>query len=250
MSDPIGLVPAAGRATRLGPQPCSKEVFPIGVAVEQGRSRPKAVCEYLLERFAAAGAREAVVVLRHGKWDIPQHLASVSTGLDLAYVVAGDTPGPPYTIDRAYPFVRGRTVLFGFPDIVFEPVEAYRPLVERLGARGVDAVLGGFPAHRPEALDMIDVDPCGRVRSLVIQPRTTDLRLTWICAVWSASFTELLHRHVAALPQTETSIGHVVRAALDAGLRIEAVAFEHGRYLDIGTPEDLRRAGRWLGEPG
>ena len=34
---PVGLVPAAGRASRLGALPCSKEVFPV--AFEAGRAR-------------------------------------------------------------------------------------------------------------------------------------------------------------------------------------------------------------------
>jgi glucose-1-phosphate thymidylyltransferase len=243
----IGLVPAAGRATRLGPLPCSKEILPVGVRVEAGERRPKVAAQYLLDRFCAAGASQALIVLRQGKWDIPAYFAAVDPGLDLAWVVTDDTPGPPYTLDRAYPFVRQATVLFGFPDIVFEPADAYRALLARL-AQGAEVVLGAFPAHRPQALDMIDVDAAGRVRELVLQPAATGLRLTWMCAVWSAAFTEFLHRHTAATPDTETSVGHVLRAALAAGRRIDAVVFEDGRYVDIGTPQDLERAQRWLAE--
>ncbi len=43
----IGLIPAAGQATRLAPLPCSKELYPIGL--ERGGARPKVVCEYLLD---------------------------------------------------------------------------------------------------------------------------------------------------------------------------------------------------------
>jgi glucose-1-phosphate thymidylyltransferase len=34
----------------------------------------------------------------------------------------------------------------------------------------------------------------------------------------------------------------VIQAAIQHGLSVEAEVFEAGRYLDIGTPEDLMRA--------
>jgi glucose-1-phosphate thymidylyltransferase len=34
----------------------------------------------------------------------------------------------------------------------------------------------------------------------------------------------------------------VIQAAIDHGLVVEAESFDDGRYLDIGTPEDLVRA--------
>ena len=48
-----GLVPAAGVAKRLQPFPCSKEVYPVGFAVDAntGMPRPKVAAHYLLEKF-------------------------------------------------------------------------------------------------------------------------------------------------------------------------------------------------------
>ena len=43
-------------------------------------------------------------------------------------------------------------------------------------------------------------------------------------------------------PYTELPIGDVIHQAIEAGLRVEAEPFEQGSYLDIGTPENLRRA--------
>ncbi|MGH8730039.1 MAG: hypothetical protein ACREV9_18180, partial [Burkholderiales bacterium] len=55
----IGVIPAAGRALRLQPLPCSKELFPVGM--EDGR--PKVVCHYLLEKMRAAGIAKACIVI-------------------------------------------------------------------------------------------------------------------------------------------------------------------------------------------
>ena len=42
----------------------------------------------------------------------------------------------------------------------------------------------------------------------------------------------------------ELSAGHAIKAALHAGLRVEALPVDEEPYLDIGTPEDLAKAVR------
>jgi glucose-1-phosphate thymidylyltransferase len=74
-SEIIGLIPAAGQATRIAPLPCSKELYPIGFRTVPGSDglRPKAVSHYLLEKMQIAGVRKAYFILRQGKWDIPAY---------------------------------------------------------------------------------------------------------------------------------------------------------------------------------
>ena len=57
MMNVVGLIPAAGRAERLGPLPCSKELLPIGFRETPRGPAPKVAGHYLLERFRAAGVR-------------------------------------------------------------------------------------------------------------------------------------------------------------------------------------------------
>ena len=60
----VGIVPAAGRATRIAPLPCSKELYPIGFITnddDQG-VRPKPVGQFLLEHFRRAGARRVFMI--------------------------------------------------------------------------------------------------------------------------------------------------------------------------------------------
>src|SRR6187200_975011 len=100
----VGVVPAAGRARRISPMPCSKEIFPIGFRTdEHGQVRTQVVSHHLLAKFARAGATRGYVVLRDGKWDIPAYFGDGHlVGLDLAYVVIPGSLGPPDTVDRAY----------------------------------------------------------------------------------------------------------------------------------------------------
>jgi glucose-1-phosphate thymidylyltransferase len=250
--DIIGLIPAGGQATRIAPLPCSKEVYPIGFRpADDGRGvRPKVVCHYLLEKMRVAGITKAYVILRGGKWDIPAYLRDGAlVDMHLAYLMLGVPFGVPYTLDQAYPFVQDALVALGFPDVLFQPDDAFVQLLARQAAGGADVVLGLFPADRPEKVDMVNLDDAGRVRQIVIKPRQTRLCYSWTIAVWTPAFTRFMHEYLAvaqgsAAGRPELFVGDVVQAAIHDGLRVEAVQVSGEPFVDIGTPEDLVRAVR------
>jgi glucose-1-phosphate thymidylyltransferase len=249
----VGLVPAAGRATRLGVLPCSKEIYPLGFTTPPHRGgRVRVACDDLLTAMARAGAERAFVVLRSGKWDIPAFLGA-GGGMHprLAYVPLPDSPSTLHTVDAALPFVGDAQVLFGFPDIPFTPLDAFARLLARQDASGDDVVLGLFPAPRPHKVDMVEVDPVsGAVRALVIKPARTALRHAWILALWGRAFSAFVHDDVRAAgagrdggaAAGERFVGHALQAALEAGLRIGGVTLDDGRFRDIGTPDELPAA--------
>ena len=256
----VALVPAAGSAKRIAPLPCSKELFPIGFQRDDTAAEPQAkvVSQYLLEKFRIAGITRAFLIVRNGKWDIPAYYGDgAMVGIDLAYLVVGETRGPPDTLDGAYPFVRERTIAFGFPDMLFGPDDVFSQLLRRLEETSADVVLGLYPAHNCRLMDMVDVADDGVVRSIVLKPERTELRYAWICAVWAPVFTEYIHNFVAnerkATDRRQTAyaavdsqgdlpLGMVIKAAFDSGLRIWGVTFPEESYIDIGTPADLFRA--------
>jgi glucose-1-phosphate thymidylyltransferase len=247
----VGLVPAAGRADRLGKLPCSKEILPLGFqAGTDGTLRPKPVCQYLLESFQQAGIERVFLLLRQGKWDVPALLGSGDDlGLHLAYLALEPTASVPATLDRAFPFVAEARIALGFPDILFTPTGAYGELLRHQETSGADVVLGLFPTRQSWKSDMVELDPAGRVRRLVIKEPDAGLAYTWSIAVWGPVFSRFLHDFVAgeaaAAPAARTRelyVGDVLQAAIDAGLRVEAVTFPGGSYRDVGTPEDLQLA--------
>ena len=255
----IGLVPAAGRADRLGALPCSKEIFPLGFHVDAaGTQRPRPVCGRLLSSFALAGVSRAFVLLRTGKWDIPALLGDgAAFGPPLAYLCLEPTASVPETLDRAYPFVSGATVALGFPDIVVEPADAYRPLLRRLRRTRAAVVLGLFPTAQSWKADMVETDDSSRIRRIVIKQPRTSLRFTWSIAVWGPEFSRYLHEFVAsgraagAGPDggQETYVGDVIQAAIDDGMEVIGERFDGGSFLDVGTPEDLLRAAARFAPP-
>jgi glucose-1-phosphate thymidylyltransferase len=91
----IGLIPACGQGSRLGPLPCSKEIYLIGFnQVKEGR--PKVICSYLLEKMCLTGIKKANIVLRVSKWDIPAYLRDgKGLGIDIAYLALDAPCGVP-----------------------------------------------------------------------------------------------------------------------------------------------------------
>jgi len=251
----IGLLPAGGQATRIAPLPCSKELYPVGFRrVDEDHSlRPKVVCHYLLEQMRLAGINKAYVVLREGKWDIPTYLGDgTMLGMHLAYLMMRLPFGAPYTLDQAFPFVQDALVALGFPDIMFQPDDAFVQLLAQQAATKADVVLGLFPTDQPHAADMVEWDDSGQVRRIVIKPAQTDLRYAWIIAVWTPAFTHFMHAYLVAIQKgaqdkasngkpkpRELFVGHVIQAAIEAGLRVEKLLFPDGSYRDIGTPDNL-----------
>jgi glucose-1-phosphate thymidylyltransferase len=242
----VGIVPAAGRATRISPLPCSKEILPVGVRhVERGGrvvEQPKVACHYLLERMHAAGAAHAYIVLGDGKWDIPAYFGDgAMLDMELAYLTIRSSPSTPDTVDRAFSFVNDRIVLFGFPDLLFTPENAFVRLLERQADTGAAVVLGLFRARAPETLDMVGTDAAGQVVEILIKPARTRLTDAWIIAVWTPEFTRFLHEYLPTAPPSdrERFLGDVFQAALDAGLQLNSVNFPAGAYRDIGNPEEL-----------
>jgi glucose-1-phosphate thymidylyltransferase len=250
-TETVGLIPAAGSAQRIQPLPWSKELLPIGLEPKDrnGQSRVRVVMSHLLESMGDAGATNAFVVLRKGKWDIPNYFgAGMSFGLRMAYVITEVLDGVPFSVDQTYDLLKEKRILFGFPDILFQPRTAFVQLIQKQRSTGADVVLGVFPTAHSDKMDMVEITNRGRVTAIEVKPAQTGLTYTWILAVWTGRFFDFLHDTVSAssdIPgeasvNREIQMGHVIQMAITAGLNIDSVSFPDGACLDLGTQESLR----------
>lgn len=242
----VGLIPAAGLAKRVSPLPGSKELFPIGFQEIEAdghvQLRPKVVSQYLLDNMFRAGAQKVWIVLGRGKWDIMHYYGDgADFGGRIAYLLMDRLWGMPYTLDQAYPWLNRDTVLFGMPDTIFLPADAFAQMVARHREAGADVTLGVFPTDRPEKLCPVLMNESGRVLDMTDKPPHSDIRNTWGCACWSPRFTEFMHCFLVSLapPAKEVVLADVLRAAIRKGLLVQGVYFQDGEYIDVGTPEDL-----------
>jgi glucose-1-phosphate thymidylyltransferase len=246
----IGIVPAAGMGRRLFPYPNAKELFPIGYQEIEidGRleKRPKVISQYLVESMIAGGARQLYFVLGYGKHDIMSYYGSgLAFGIDIAYLYQEELHGMPYAIDLVAPWLCGDdTIIMGMPDTVVEPKNVFNRLVNFHWAEKSDLTLGLFRTVNPSKFGMVAFDSQYNVIEQQDKPTHTQLQWLWGIACWGPRFIDLMHSTLSNLvhQDREVVLGDIFDAALLHGLRVKCLPFEDGRYVDIGTYDDLKLA--------
>jgi len=247
----VGLIPAGGHATRLSPLPCSKELFPVGWQEDSdGNLKPKVVSHFLLDKYKTAGVRKTYIILRKGKWDIPQYYGDgAMLDMDLAYLIMNLPYGHPFTLDQAYPFTKQNLVAFGYPDILFAPEDAFSQLVRKRAETKASVVLGIFPIRADQHWNILAFDNAGRIKTIALDsPAPQDPLWGWSIALWTPDFSTFMHEYLltavkdnclVAPDGKEFTMNHVLQSALDQGFSVEPVVFEEGFVRDVGTPHDL-----------
>jgi glucose-1-phosphate thymidylyltransferase len=246
MSDLIGLLPAAGRGSRLGPIPCSKEIMPLGFRpspdVPQPLWRPVTAIELHLRALRRAGASRAVIVIGETKADVVRYVGDGATyGLPVAYVYQRTLAGMPYALDLAAPWVGAATTLFSMPDTLIQPDDTMARVVAHHREQRADVTLGIFRTATPQKFGMVELDQ-GHVRGFVDKPAQTELEWMWGLAAWSPRFSGFMRAYLddRRAEGPECVLSDIFAAALSAGLDIRALPLSDAHYHDIGTPEDFQ----------
>lgn len=247
----FGVIPAGGKGSRLAPYPGPKELFPIGwqpyTVNGEIHRRPKVISQYVLENMIQAGVSRILVIVGEHKYDILRYYGSGERfGATISYLFQDEPLGMVHAIDLAYPWTRGGRILFGMPDTIVHPPDAFARLLEEHRAHPADLTLGLFTTNRPEKFGMVEVDATGRVTYHVDKPSHTALKLMWGFAVWEPTFTDLIHevRTSGKTPpnQAEPVLGDAIDEALGRGMRVAGHHFSDGFYVDIGTYDEIIEA--------
>ncbi len=244
-----GLIPAAGRATRLQNLTCSKEIYPLHFRDKDGQDYDFPVCKCLIDSYRIADVNDIYMIIRDGKEDIRQKLGNGSQyGVEITYLYTRKYYGPPYTLDEAYPLIQDQYVVLGFPDILFKPRYVFKQLIEKQQQTSADVVLGLFRAPNPQKMDMVSFDQTGKIEWIDIKPQQTSLVWTWTLAVWNPGFSDFMHQSLQGMlsdfesdKRTECHVGTIFQFALEKDIKFDHVFFNEGDLIDIGTPDDMRR---------
>jgi glucose-1-phosphate thymidylyltransferase len=250
----IGLIPAAGIAKRLGSLGFSKELFPIGSNWEKKEGCLKAVSSYLLEKYRLSGVKNVYTVIRKGKWDIIDYYGDgAKIGIKMAYLVMAHPYGVPYTLDQAYPFVKTAKIFLGFPDILFEPENAFTVADDAFEQKRADLMIGLYPVNDKKQMqqsDMVQFDEHGRITQIIVKPESTDLKFSWVFAIWKPEFTLFMHNYLKnelvkrqkCSTQAEIHLGHIIQAAIESGFNVFGHLFADYHFIDVGSPSNISQA--------
>lgn len=231
-----GIIPAAGKGSRIQPLAFSKELLPVGAQNHSGVERPRAVSDYLVERLVIGGATRVCFVIAPGKSDIVEFYGASAHSVPVCYVVQPEPLGLCDAIFRGLPLIpRTETVLVGLPDTIWFPENGLCCLPDDR----LSFLL--FPVDRPEFFDAVVTDESGSV--LEIQVKQSGARSNW---VWGAfkmpgSVLQELFDLWRTRGRRDEYIGTLVNAYLENGGRAWA-ARAGTSYTDVGTLEGYRVA--------
>jgi len=235
----IGLVPAAGKGLRLS-LPYPKELYPI---VREKRYKP--VAQFVLENMVASGVDHTIFVINETKHQLIGYFGDGHRfDSNISYVVQepvyengnSTSPGLAHALDSAYHLTRGKTVFFGMADTIMQPDDVFRRTLRQMRADD-DVALALFPTDNPGKFGMVRLDETGMVEEIVDKPRYTDLTEMWGCIIWRPRFTE--HLHCALREQGLRDFAKIMNGAIDAGLKFRGVRMTSGKYIDLGTYEEI-----------
>lgn len=260
----VGVIPAAGRGSRLAPYPCPKELFPLGwqpYSIDgEVHRRPKVVSQYVVESMVAANVDEIFFIVGDRKHDIMRYFGDGTRfGTRIAYLFQERPEGMVQAVRLASHWIGDSRVLFGMPDTVFYPADAMVQLSRAHAEHGADLSLGLFKTARPWKFGMVDFDESGLITAHVDKPLRTSLTWMWGVAVWEPAFSALIQEscsfHQREGRNRELVLGDVIDVALERGLRVYGHPFTDGRYIDVGTYDEVLEAqevvdeisGSWIG---
>src|SRR5690242_18676799 len=239
-----GIIPAAGRGSRIQPLAFSKELLPVGSRKEQGIERPCAVSEYLVERMIRGGVDKICFVISPGKSDILGYFGSTYGGANIVYVVQPRPAGLCDAVFSAHALCGpDEPVVVGLPDTIWFPETALQTLPDDV----LSFLL--FPVDRPEFFDAVATDAADRVEE--IQVKRQDASSNWIWGAFKmpgAVFGEL-HRLWHVRGSADEYFGTLINAYLAGGGT--AIGIKGGEaYVDVGTLNGYRTAMTLLMEKG
>jgi len=230
-----GIVPAAGRGSRIQPLAFSKELLPVGSRVDNGTDRPCAVSEYLVERLILGGADKICFVISPGKSDILEYFGDRYGSARLAYVVQPEAAGLCDAVFRASTVIGEREdVLVGLPDTVWFPKAALARLPD------VDLSFLLFPVEHPEFFDAVVLDG-EMVKEIQVKQRAATSNWIWGAFRMSARGFRDLNTLWEARDRGDEYFGTLVNSYLAAGG--SGVGIKAGEaYVDVGTINGYRTA--------
>lgn len=232
-----GIIPAAGRGSRIQPLAFSKELLPVGARRSDDGERPRAVSEYLIERMIRGGADKICFVIGAGKSDILEYYGGTFGGASLAYVVQPQPAGLCDAVFRACPLISPTDrVAVGLPDTVWFPESALAELPDDVLAFLL------FPVDQPQHFDAVVLREDGRrVREIRVKQPDPGTHWIWGAFKMPGAVLHALQQLWLERGCRDEYFGTLVNAYVAGGG--DAVGCKAGHaYVDVGTLQGYRAA--------
>jgi glucose-1-phosphate thymidylyltransferase len=230
-----GIVPAAGRGTRIQPLAFSKELLPLGSRTYNGTERPCAAGEHIIERMIMGGVNRICLVIAPDKIDILQYFGDGYGTAKIAYVVQNRAAGLCDAIFRAHCVIApDEPVIVGLPDTLWFPKRALADLPDDR----LSFLL--FPVEHPQFYDAVLLAG-DAVQEIQVKRANASSNWIWGAFKMPGREFEALRTLWLARRCQDEYFGTLVNAYLAGGG--SAIGIRVGTdYADIGTLDGYRAA--------
>ena len=159
----IGLIPAAGRGTRLGELTAnkSKELLIVG----------KPVIEHVIEVLKAGGIREILIIIGRNKEAIMNYLGSGERlGVKIYYRIQEKTKGSAHATYLGKDFVGSEDFVLMYGDNYFKPYETINSTLKIHLDNKAFGTLLLHSVEDPSRYGIVKVDSQGKVVAIIEKP--------------------------------------------------------------------------------
>ncbi len=233
-----GLIPAAGIGTRMKPytNAIPKELLPVdGIAV----------IEHVIETFKIADITDITIVVGWKKNAILDYLGSGKRlGVDLTYVVQDERLGLANAIASGEKIINDSSFAVVLGDNFFYPKTFLRDLKQYHIENNADVTLGVVEVDDTTRHGILEFNG-EKVINIIEKPNPEDapskIGAAGIYILTPEVFGAI--RHIKPGYNNEYQIGDAFKVLIDRGRKVIYKKID-GYHIDVGTPEDLKRANR------
>jgi len=236
-----GLIPAAGRGTRLEPITLAipKELLMVG---------DKAIIEYVIDAMKMVGITEIIIVVGWRKHAILDYLGSGERlGVKLTYVVQDKREGLGKAVFSGEHVIGKEPFLVVLGDNFFYPKTFLKDILAFHNDINADATIGVAKVEDPTRHGMIKPGENNKIVDIVEKPSVNDAPSTLGCIGIYIFNSDIFNAIKETKPgyNDEIQLTDAIKILIEEG---KEVCFKEikGKHIDVGTLEDLRRANEFL----
>jgi glucose-1-phosphate thymidylyltransferase long form len=238
-----GVIPAAGRGTRLEPVTLAipKELLIVG---------DKAIIEYVIEAMKSVGITDITIVVGWRKHAILDYLGSGERlGVKLTYVVQDNRTGLAKAVLTAEHVIGDEPFLVILGDNFFYPQTFLKDILAFHKAKKADATIGVAEIEDTTRHGMIRPGPDNLILDMVEKPQPKDapsnLGIIGVYIFSSSIFDTI--KKIKPGVNNEYQLTDAIKMLIDTGSHVYYTKI-NGKHIDIGTMNDLKKANIFLSQ--
>ena len=238
-----GVIPAAGRGTRLEPVTLAipKELLLVG---------EKAIIEYVIEAMKSVGVKDITIVVGWRKHAILDYLGSGERlGVNLTYVVQDERTGLAKAVLSAERVIGDEPFLVILGDDFFYPRTFLTEILAFHTEKKADVTVGVADIEDTTRHGIIKPGPDNRILGMVEKPQPKDApsKLGIIGVYLFSSYIFDAIRRIKPGVNNEYQLTDAIQMLIDTHHHVYYTKI-NGTHIDVGTLTDLNKANQFLSQ--